>query len=111
MASDLDELAKEIKSQIWDELSFDDDGKLCIEINELSVDITDIPVEDFEDECTRIVGEITKSGGGDPGNCAEGGRKRCGNCRGCDDYSTEYEATLVSVEKKEDKVFARYSIS
>jgi hypothetical protein len=78
-----------------------------------TIDVTDC----FEEEETpeSVTGltlpiEVSKSGGGDPDDCAESGRRSCHGCNACDEYGGIFTATLEKVEKKDDRFIGHFTV-
>ena len=136
---DIDELKEAIEEQCADDSKIVDNGigyyefgsiraidkNICLEIqtDKAIIDVTDLELFDDDGELVPVTiqniianeGEkfncsATHSGNGDPDNCAESGRRRCGSCQACDSWSTDFTATIEAVQTKDGKIFTIYNI-
>lgn len=101
--------------EYWGAKGVDTQIGLTADGADIVVDITDCFEEEDTPESVMAEGlsmdlTVTKSNGGDPDACAEGGRTRCGSCRGCDEHEASFTVKLTKVEKKDDKLLAHFDV-
>lgn len=101
--------------ECWGQTGVDKQMGLEYDGPDITMDITDCLEEDDTPESIMAKNpslsvEITKSGGGDPDACAESGRRHCGACSACDEYTQTFSVKLLKVEKKDGAFIGHFDI-